>query len=196
MKKPPHCTIIGLVGNHASGKSTLADWLANQLRLTRPDLEVLRLNFADALREELAEILPFKPDKTKRHPYERQALVYVGESWREYEPRRYVRKYLERLSARRSRLYPTVVITDDVYHFNEREVCDLVVYIRNMNYTPPEGYTPVSVGETLAMLDQAEEDSDALFYAIWEPQELEAYRHHLRGRILHALERNVPMRYV
>jgi ABC-type multidrug transport system ATPase subunit len=195
MKKPPHCTIIGIVGNHASGKSTLADWLAEQLHQTRPDLEVVRLNFADALREELAEILPFKPDKAKRHPYERQALVFVGESWREYEPRRYVRKYLERLSAQRNRFYHTVVITDDVYHFNEREVCDLVVYIRNMNYDPPEGYTPVSVRETLAMLDQAEADSNSLFYTIWEPQELEAYRPRLRQHLLRALEKDAPLRY-
>lgn len=185
MKRPPSCTIVGLVGNHGSGKSTLMNYLSQQVRNLRPDLQVLRLNFADSLRAEFERVLPVRLSQQKQHPYERQALIYLAETWRKQDPDRYVRKYLETLSAIRSLSTHTLVLTDDVYHFNEREVCDHVIYLRNRTYQPPQGYVPESVRQTMAMLEQAERGP--LYYTIEHPEDLDYYAQEITNFVLSAL---------
>lgn len=141
--------VVGLVGRHGTGKSSLASRLRDRLL---PNAYVI--SFADAIREKLQSALPRVLMKTKRHPYEREALVFIGEEWRAVDPEHWIKAWRRRVrkaTAGCGNCIRPVIIVDDVYHWNEQRECDLIVSF--VAETPlPMGYIPISVRETEEML--------------------------------------------
>lgn len=166
---PPLVYHVGIVGNHNSGKSTGANRLAEAL-VGNPRMAVIRLNFADALRDYLGSILPDRPSDIKGHVFEREALLYVGEKWRDVDRNHWLKLGLAHIQntvndIRNSENPPQVVctISADPYHFNELTLMDYVVAVRNLN-TPPlteaqlmrKEYWPVTQVETEHILSRVE----------------------------------------
>lgn len=173
MQRPPNTTIIGLVGNHGSGKSTLTSILQMDLTLTRPNTQVLHLSFADPIRTRLNSILPVPLTRTKQHPYEREALVFIGEMWRRQDPDFFVNTFYNKVRTEQLPNTKTIVLVDDVYHFNERDACHLVFYFQNTQYQEPQGYRPLSVDQTQQMLAEAAITSPERYFTLQDPKELD-----------------------
>jgi energy-coupling factor transporter ATP-binding protein EcfA2 len=173
MPKPPNTTIIGLVGNHGSGKSTLTSILQMDLSLTQPGTQVLHLSFADPIRQRLNSILPVPLTRTKQHPYEREALVFLGEMWRRQDPDFFVTALHNKIKTEQLPYTKTIVLVDDVYHFNERDACDLVFYFQNTQYQEPSGYRPLSVAQTQEMLAEAAIVTPDRYFPLQDPRELD-----------------------
>lgn len=146
--KHPHENIlgsvyyIGILGTHGEGKSSFADTLEEILAGTSftvsPEeggegldvtLNVIRVSFADTLRAGFHRVSGHHPAKEKSHPFERQALVYMGESARRQDRNRLLRDFFERVDTAMDYTKFNVVLIDDLYHINEAGLMDTIIRV-------------------------------------------------------------------
>ena len=121
---------LGITGPHKSGKTTLANQLAEVFRSS--GVVPIHLNFADEVRLELVEAgwdreMVFGANKPN---YLRSLLIGWGEGKRSQNPHYWVSKWLQRVG--QQAIDPSlnhIVISSDTYHFNEANLMDFLVAI-------------------------------------------------------------------
>lgn len=173
-------TIIGLSGRKGAGKDTVF----RLLQQTRPDLRVVRVAFADALKEEVAGVLGIPVAEIEADkPRFRLMLQWWGTEWRRAQCVTYwIDRAREKIKAIASAAEPVdIVVVTDVRFPNEaaliRELGGRVVRIVNptaeqssdphpseveMDHYPFDG--AVWNDGTLAALERAVRAQFTLFY--------------------------------
>lgn len=187
---------VGIVGQHGSGKTGLMDRVEELLLapLTRgrntpvPGFPVIRQSFAQPIRRGLGMISGTPLDTKKRSPLERPSLQFIGEKARSRDSNAWLHLYLQEvdneLKEREEALVKdfranggghdftpsprrTIVLTDDVYHFNEAMAMDLLILVKYPGVQPEpsvdaydtfgQPYVAVSKRHTHALLTCPEE---------------------------------------
>ena len=124
---PPHVKFLGLAGKAGAGKDFLREWLCE-----RSSLDVLRVGWADRLREEVRETLGLSCDQaqalfTKPYPYEvRRLLQWWGTDLRRADDEDYwVRRGVEFAVTLAHRCpVPTLIVFTDTRFENEQKAIE------------------------------------------------------------------------
>lgn len=125
MRQPPHY-IVGIAGAAGAGKTTVANRIAERLKIIRAGVNVVRTKFAAPIREMLQVVGVEKGDGPGEiaHDLFRDAAQQLGQWFRDRDPDFWVnivKQHVAGLSA------PSLVLIDDTRHENEAAMCDLVV---------------------------------------------------------------------
>ena len=140
----PRILHVGIVGAHGLGKTSLMDEIEFHLREHQPGLSVHRVSFADPIREELIPLSgSYTLSKDKNHPYEREALIYTGEVNRRANRNTFIAAFLNDVWGRTMCMDSEassihVVLSDDVYHWNEAAMMDLLIRVKDTDNTVPQ----------------------------------------------------------
>lgn len=141
----PRILHIGIVGAHGLGKTSLTDRIEFELRENQPGLTVHRISFADPLREELIPMSgSYQLSRDKNHPYERETLIYTGEVNRRANRNTFIAAFLNDVwsrtlcadSEKPDSIH--VVLSDDVYHWNEAAMMDVLIRVKDTDNTVPQ----------------------------------------------------------
>lgn len=161
MRQPPHY-IVGITGAAGAGKTTVANRIAEQLKITRAGVNVVRTKFAAPIREMLQVVGVEKGDGPGEFSHElfRDAAQQLGQWFRNREPDFWVnivKQHVAGLSA------PSLVLLDDCRHENEAAMCDLVVKLytcRGTTLTDEQTLHPSEQGWANLPCDRSYDNDD------------------------------------